>query len=67
MRDALADAWLDLLDGDEQRSALAAALTLGILEGGFRQLDAGQPVALVLDMGTLAAESLVAGLTAAGR
>jgi AcrR family transcriptional regulator len=52
-------------DGDEQLSTLAAAFTLGILEGGFRQLHAGQPVALVLDMGTRAAESLVRGLTAA--
>jgi AcrR family transcriptional regulator len=67
MRDALADAWFHLLDGDEQRSTLAAAFTLGILEGGFRQLDAGQPVALVLDMGTRATESLVRGLTASDR
>jgi AcrR family transcriptional regulator len=64
MRDALSDAWFDLLDGDEQRSTLAAAFTLGILEGGFRQLDAGQPVAVVLDMGGRAAESLVRGFTA---
>jgi AcrR family transcriptional regulator len=66
MRDALADAWFDLLDGDEQRSTLAAAFTLGILEGGFRQLDAGQPVAVVLEMGGRAAQSLVRGLTASG-
>ena len=67
MRDALTDAWFDLLDGDDERSALAAAFTLGILEGGFRQLDSGKPVALVLDMGARAAESLVSGLTAPGR
>jgi AcrR family transcriptional regulator len=66
MRDALAEAWFDLLDGDAQRSILAAAFTLGILEGGFRQLDAGQPVAVVLDMGGRAAESLVRGLAASG-
>jgi AcrR family transcriptional regulator len=66
MRDALADAWVELLDGDEQRSTLAAAFTLGILEGGFRQLDAGQPVAVVLEMGGRAAQSLVRGLTASG-
>lgn len=67
MRDALSDAWFNLLNGDQQRSTLAAALTLGILEGGFRQLDAGQPVALVLDMGTRAADSLVRGLSAPDR
>ncbi len=67
MRDALTEAWLDLLGQDRDRSALAAAFTLGILEGGFRQLDAGQPVARVLEMGTLAAEGLVHGLTPAHR
>jgi AcrR family transcriptional regulator len=64
MRAALAESWRVLLDGDEGRTALACAFTVGILEGGFRQLDEGQPGALVVELGGRAARGLVQGLTA---
>ena len=66
MRSALAESWRSLLDGDAGRTSLACAFTVGILEGGFRQLDAGQPAPLVVDLGGRAARGLVDGLTAAG-
>jgi hypothetical protein len=56
--------WLELLDRDERRSAVAGAMTLAIVETGFRQLDAGQPKDLVMDMGTRAVSGLVLGFTA---
>lgn len=63
MREALAGSWRALLDGDEARTAVACAFTVGILEGGFRQLDDGRPPALVVELGARAAGSLVRGLT----
>jgi AcrR family transcriptional regulator len=66
MREALAASWRSLLNGDQGRTALACAFTVGILEGGFRQLDAGQPAGLVVDQGGRAARSLVDGLRVAG-
>lgn len=63
--DVVIATWLELLDGDEGRSAVAGAMTIAIVETGFRQLDAGQPKALVTDMGTRAVSGLVAAFTAA--
>jgi AcrR family transcriptional regulator len=62
MRDVVVATWLDLLGGDEQRSAVAAAMTLAIVETGFRQLDAGRPADLVTDLGARATAGLVDGL-----
>lgn len=62
MRDTLGGAWLELLRGDAERAVIAASLTMGILEGGFRQLNAGSPDHLVIELAQTAAESLVRGL-----
>jgi AcrR family transcriptional regulator len=65
MRETLGGAWVELLDGDAERAAIAASLTMGILEGGFRQLNAGSPERLVIELAETAAESLVRGLAPA--
>jgi AcrR family transcriptional regulator len=62
MRDTLRAAWLELLHGDTERAAIAASLTLGILEGGFRRLNAGSPEDLVIELAQTAVESVVRGL-----
>lgn len=62
MRRTLTDAWLDLMDGNVERAAVATSLTVGVLNGGFRQLNAGTPPELVVDLAGRAAASLVAGL-----
>lgn len=62
MRDSVSDAWHDLLGPGRDRVAMATALTVGILEAGFRQIDAGRPVRLVLQMGGDAATALVTAL-----
>ena len=62
MRETLGGAWLELFQGDAERAAIAASLTMGILEGGFRQLNAGSPESLVIELAQAAAESLVRGL-----
>lgn len=62
MRDSLADAWRDLLGDDLDRVAVAAGITVGILEAGFRQLDSGRSSELVIEMGGQAARALVQAL-----
>ncbi|CAM3845653.1 TetR/AcrR family transcriptional regulator [Smaragdicoccus niigatensis] len=62
LRDSLAQAWTELANGDRDRAAVAAALTMGITETGFRQLDAGRSAELVLDMCSEAVRSIVVGL-----
>lgn len=64
MRDTLTGAWGDLLRAHPDRVPVAAGLTVGILDAGFRQIDRGQPVDLVLQLGTTAARALVASLPA---
>jgi AcrR family transcriptional regulator len=64
MWDTLGDAWAELLRGDPDRARIATGLTVGILDAGFRQIDEGQPVDLVLRMGTTAARALVSNLPA---
>ena len=59
MRDTLDGAWRELLDGDIERAAIASALTNGVLEAGFRQLDAGRPAELVIEVAAAAAEAIV--------
>ncbi|MCA0295799.1 MAG: TetR/AcrR family transcriptional regulator [Actinobacteria bacterium] len=63
MRDTLTDAWRDLLGDEPDQVAIAVALTMGVLEAGFRRLDAGSPVDLVVDLAGRAARGLVDGLT----
>ena len=63
MRDTLADAWGELLAAHPERVPIAAGLTVGILDAAFRQLDRGQPVSLVIELGTTAARALVGSLT----
>ena len=46
---------------------IAAGLTRGLLEAGFRQLDTGMPVDVVVDLGEKAARGLVAGITGGDR
>lgn len=57
MRDTIESAWSDLLD-DPGRAAVAAALTAGLLEAGFRQLKAGVDPAMVVDVAAGAASVL---------
>lgn len=49
--------------GDAERAGTAASLTLGVLEGDFRQLDRDAPLATVSELAERASASLVAGLT----
>ncbi len=62
MRETLVGAWLELMDGNAERAGVAASLTVGILEGGFRQLGRGTPLETVSDLAGRAATSLVDGL-----
>ncbi|MGV1010226.1 MAG: TetR/AcrR family transcriptional regulator [Dermatophilaceae bacterium] len=59
MRDTLTEAWSDLLATRPERVPVAIALTVGLLDAGFRQIDAGQPSDLVQRMGVDAARALV--------
>lgn len=65
MRDAVAQAWGQLI-ADPVRMRSAAGLTRGLLEAGFRQLDSGMPVGLVVEVGESAARGLVAGIVGQG-
>lgn len=62
MRNSLSGAWQELLGADQNRTRIATALTVGILDAGFRQIDAGQPVQLVLQMSVDAGRALVSTL-----
>lgn len=65
MRDVLSQAWGSLVP-DPARCVVAAGLTRGVLESAFRQLDAGTPVELVLEIAERATAGLVAGIADAG-
>lgn len=60
-REVLVDAWRDVEDGDVEKTTIATGLTLGLLDAGFRQLDAGMDPKTVVEMGTRAVEALVCG------
>ena len=60
MRDSPNDAWHDLLGPSPDRVAIAVAITVGILDSGFRQIDAGRPAELVVQVGVETARALVA-------
>ncbi|MDO5083362.1 TetR/AcrR family transcriptional regulator [Arachnia propionica] len=66
MREALSQAWGALVL-DHARSRIAAALTRGVLESSFRQLDAGVDVDLVLEVAEQATTGLVAGIVGTRR
>ncbi|MGV8846338.1 TetR/AcrR family transcriptional regulator [Tessaracoccus sp.] len=59
MRDVLADAWMRLVD-DRETAMVAAGFTRGILEAGFKQLDAGRNPELVARLGEQSARCIVA-------
>ena len=61
MRDALAQAWQELV-ADPNKVRIAAGMTRGLLEAGFKQLDAKQSAEIVAEMGAAAAEALVSAL-----
>ncbi|RMB61489.1 TetR/AcrR family transcriptional regulator [Tessaracoccus antarcticus] len=63
MRDVLANAWMRLAK-DRETAMVAAGFTRGILEAGFKQLDAGRDPELVARMGEESARCLVATVTA---
>jgi len=63
MRDVLAGAWMELL-GDPAAARVAGGLVRGLLEAGFRLLDAGVPVEDVVEVSTHAARGLVDGIVA---
>ena len=72
-RDSLTDAWREVLSdaapdasakSQADRVAVAVALTVGIVDAGFRQIDLGRDTALVLQMGGDAARALVNGVGA---
>ena len=64
MRDALAEAWGSLVE-DKTEVRVVAGLTRGLLEAGFRQLDAGVAEDVVVSIGEQAARGLVAGIISA--
>lgn len=61
---SLTNAWHSLLPANPERVPIAVSITVGLLDAGFRQLDAEQPAHLVLTMTTDAARALTAALTA---
>lgn len=62
MRDVLADAWMRLVD-DRETAMVAAGFTRGILEAGFKQLDAGRNPDFVARLGEQSARCIVATFT----
>ncbi len=63
MRDVLSRAWSELLD-DPARARVAAGLTGGIMQAGFRQLDSGGNVDIIVEVTCKAVRGLVAGVVA---
>jgi AcrR family transcriptional regulator len=61
MRATVAEDWLEVTKGDSQRAAVATALTVAVLEAGFRQLGRLDPE-LVIDQATRAAAGLITSL-----
>ncbi|PKQ31511.1 MAG: TetR family transcriptional regulator [Actinobacteria bacterium HGW-Actinobacteria-2] len=66
MRATVAEDWLEVTNGDAQRAAVATALTVAVLEAGFRQLGRLDPE-LVIDQATRAAAGLITSLQTADR
>ncbi|GAB3389832.1 TetR/AcrR family transcriptional regulator [Humibacter soli] len=66
LREPLTAAWQDLLGHDGVRSRLATAITFGIVETGFGQLDAGVPIDVVVAACCDAALGMMRSPSAAG-
>jgi AcrR family transcriptional regulator len=58
LRGSLLAAWLELFDGDQARGRLATAVTFGLVETGFRRLEAGDDPALVHELCAAAARGV---------
>lgn len=61
MRTVLTGAWAQLVPQPD-RAAVAAALTQGLLDAAFRELDAGRPVDVVLAVSGQAVDGLLGAL-----
>jgi AcrR family transcriptional regulator len=61
MRATVGEDWLEVTGGDKQRAAVATALTVAILEAGFRQLGR-LDAELVIEQATRAAAGLITSL-----
>lgn len=61
MRDVLSSAWMELLQ-DPHGARVAAGLTGGVLEAGFRQLDSGLDTEMVVDIASRAVRGLATGV-----
>jgi AcrR family transcriptional regulator len=62
MRESIANAWRELLGHDEVKTQVAAALTSGLLNAGFRELAADLPAEVVISMARSATVGLVSSL-----
>lgn len=62
MRDVLAEAWGQLVD-DRETAMVASAMVRGILESGFKQLDAGREPTLVARLAEESARAVVTAVT----
>jgi AcrR family transcriptional regulator len=73
-RDSLVTAWRDVLaaggpdpqGAETDRVLVAVALTVGLVDAAFRQIDLGRDPVLVQTMAVEAARALVSGFTASG-
>ena len=66
MRDVLAEAWGQLVD-DRETAMVGSAMIRGILESGFKQLDAGREPALVARLAEESARAVVTAVTGVHR
>jgi AcrR family transcriptional regulator len=63
MREVVGGAWEQLLGRRTKRAAVAATMTMSLVENGFRQLDAGHSPAVVIDVSTRAVAGMAESLT----
>lgn len=62
MRTVVADAWGDILGPGSPALPVAAGLTVGVVDSGFRLLDAGLPLEVVVEVTSQAVAGMVAAL-----
>lgn len=62
MRTVVADAWRAILGTGSPALPVAAGLTVGLVDSGFRLLDAGQPLDVVVEVTTRATAGMVTAL-----
>ncbi|NNM47451.1 TetR/AcrR family transcriptional regulator [Knoellia sp. DB2414S] len=63
MREVVGGAWEQLLGRRSKRAAVAATMTMSLVENGFRQLDAGHSPSVVIDVSTRAVAGMAESLT----